>query len=136
MTFKDPDEQREYQRLWRAKRRAEWFADKSCVKCRSVERLELDHIDRATKVSHSIWSWSQEKREAEISKCQVLCHDCHLGKTVYENTKPLEHGTINGYNVKKCKCSDCRSCSAWRKRVQRYRAKHPEIVLRITGFIQ
>ncbi|MEM1416560.1 MAG: HNH endonuclease [Myxococcota bacterium] len=64
-----------------ADRRARFFAGKSCVKCGSVERLELDHIDPAQKVTHSIWSWSQARREAEIAKCQVLCRRCHKRKT-------------------------------------------------------
>ena len=76
------EEQREYQRKWIAKRRADFFADKICVRCGNDETLELDHIDPAQKVSHNVWSWSAARRDQEISKCQVLCHDCHLAKTV------------------------------------------------------
>lgn len=78
------DGKREYQRKWIANRRAEFFKDKSCAKCGSTESLELDHIDRLTKVSNSIWSWSQVRREEELAKCQVLCSDCHLKKTSQE----------------------------------------------------
>ena len=48
--------QRAYQREWMARRRAAWFADKSCVRCGSTERLEIDHVDRSTKVTHALWS--------------------------------------------------------------------------------
>ena len=80
-------ERNERTRLRAARTRAEFFEGKSCVRCGSVDRLELDHIDASTKVSSNIWSWSPAKREAEIAKCQVLCRPHHIEKTV-EN---LEH---------------------------------------------
>jgi hypothetical protein len=49
--------------------------------------LELDHKDHRQKVSHTIWSWSMERRDAELAKCQVLCHDCHLDKTNKEGSR-------------------------------------------------
>ena len=58
-------------------RRDSFFKDKRCIKCNSVERLELDYIDPKLKVSHRIWSWSKERQNVEIAKCQVLCYDCH-----------------------------------------------------------
>lgn len=79
---------RAYQREWYARRRAAFFADKSCVwpvdggLCGSTVNLRLDHIDPAKKVSHRIWSWSAARRAAEIEKCQVLCHDHHVAKTL------------------------------------------------------
>ena len=84
MPYKDKAKQLEYQRKWMAARRAEYFDGKSCVTCGSTESLELDHIDPATKVSHRIWSWSTERREAELAKCQPLCRDCHESKSVRE----------------------------------------------------
>lgn len=75
------ERKREYQREWLANRRANFFADKACVRCGSAEQLELDHIDPEQKVSHRIWSWSQERRDAEIAKCQVLCAECHKAKS-------------------------------------------------------
>ena len=68
-------------REWIAKRRSDWFADKFCVRCGSVEDLRLDHIDPSTKISHNIWSWSQGRRDVEIAKCQVLCYSHHVQKT-------------------------------------------------------
>lgn len=75
------DYQRTYQREWRAQRRADWFADKACAVCGSTDRLELDHIDPSQKVSSALWSWAEERRLAELAKCQVLCHDHHVEKT-------------------------------------------------------
>lgn len=82
MPYKDPEEQRIYQRKWLARRKAEWFAANGpCTRCGSWNDLELDHINARLKVNHVIWSWSEKRRNAELAKCQVLCHPCHLGKT-------------------------------------------------------
>ncbi len=100
------DKKREYDSKWMAKRRHDFFKDKECVKCNSKENLELDHIDPKLKTSHNIWSWSEERRLAEIAKCQVLCEKCHKEKTIAYITKPIEHGTYSGY-CKKCRCNKC-----------------------------
>jgi 5-methylcytosine-specific restriction endonuclease McrA len=82
MPYKDKNKQKEYQRQWIADRRSTYLKDKSCVKCHSTNNLELDHIDESTKISSHIWSWSDKRRELELSKCQVLCYDCHKQKTI------------------------------------------------------
>lgn len=84
MPYVDPEDKRRYAREWRAKRRAAYFVDKICAACGSVDQLQLDHIDPATKIHHSIWSWSAERREAELAKCQVLCKPCHDEKSAGE----------------------------------------------------
>jgi hypothetical protein len=66
----------------RALCRAAYFTGKACVRCGSVESLELDHIDPATKVHHTVWDWSPARRETELAKCQVLCPPCHIVKTI------------------------------------------------------
>lgn len=81
MPYADPAQQREYQRLWRQRRRAAYFADKACVVCGSTDNLELDHLDPTQKVSHKIWSWSEQRRLVELVKCQVLCRPCHAEKS-------------------------------------------------------
>ena len=82
MPYADRLKQNEWARKWIAARRAAFFNGKSCAKCGSCGRLELDHIDPETKVHHSIWSWSESRRVIETAKCQVLCHACHLDKTI------------------------------------------------------
>lgn len=98
---------REYQRLWIANRRAVWFEDKYCVKCGSKEDLEIHHVDPSTKVSNSVWSWAQERRDAELDKCEVLCHGCHKVETLLQKAKPIEHGTYVGYMHHGCRCMSC-----------------------------
>lgn len=93
MPYADPERQREYMREWYARRRAEWFEGKVCVDCGSTDRLELDHVDPATKVSHRIWSWSKARREAELAKCVVRCHDHHRAKTLASDDC-RQHGKV------------------------------------------
>ncbi len=63
-------------------RRVDWFSQNGpCKECGSHDQLELDHIDPSTKIHHSIWSWSEDRRLAELSKCQPLCRTCHYEKT-------------------------------------------------------
>lgn len=80
MPYKDAQKQREYQRDWMRRRREEWLAGKVCVDCGSSENIELDHKDPTQKVSHRIWSWAKEKREAEIAKCEPRCRPCHSAR--------------------------------------------------------
>lgn len=92
MPFKDPERQREYQREWVRSRRDSFFSDKACERCGSTNRLELDHRDPKTKVSHNIWSWSDDRRSKEIAKCQVLCNSCHQDKSNKEKVYGTNHG--------------------------------------------
>ena len=101
----DPEERRRYQREWMARRRAEFFSDKSCVMCGSTDNLELDHVNPEEKVTHRIWSWARERREAEIAKCQVLCKDCHKEKSKQYLAENRQHGrTLYGHG---CRCDIC-----------------------------
>jgi len=111
MSYSDKEKQLAYQREWMHNRRMAFFNGKVCVRCGSIDRLELDHIDPEQKISHRIWSWAQEKREAEIAKCQVLCHDCHVKKTAEDMSYGLVHGTVNGYGHHGCRCDLCTRAS-------------------------
>lgn len=82
MPYESNSKQREYQRQWMQDKRAKYFEGKKCKKCESTLNLELHHLDPSKKESHRIWSWRQDKLEAEMSKCIILCRECHQ----------LEHG--------------------------------------------
>ncbi len=92
----------------RNKRREDWFKENGpCVRCGSVDRLELDHVDPSIKEKtwhHALWSWRQEKREAELAKCQALCYSCHKAKHAAQYT--VAHGA-SGYLSRKCRCEIC-----------------------------
>lgn len=119
MGYKDPVLRREYARKWIANRRAEFFADKSCVLCGSTDRMELDHVDPSQKTDHRIWSWSEKRRLEEIAKCQVLCLGCHHRKTGEQFRKTLVHGSITGY-TRGCRCTLCRVFHGARARAYRW----------------
>jgi hypothetical protein len=119
------EQQRKFQRDWCTKRRTEWFADKVCARCGSPEQLELDHVDPLVKISHRIWSWAKVKRDAELAKCQPLCHDCHTIKTAEFREPP--HGTNCRYDSEKweCRCTACTSAHANARRVYRATGHYP-----------
>lgn len=79
MPYKDPDQQRRYQRRWMRQRRSEYFDDKRCSRCGGTAGLQLRYRDMAAKVSHRLWSWSAERRAAELAKCDVICKRCARG---------------------------------------------------------
>lgn len=117
MPYKDPDRQRQAQREWCARRRAEYFAGKACVECGATEDLHLHHRNPGEKVHHAIWSWREERRLDEIAKCDVLCQPCHER---HHAAQREQHGTVSRYG-KGCRCGLCR----WAKQQEsaRYRAR-------------
>ena len=124
MPYANRDQQREYQKNWLAKRRADWItAHGPCVNCGSYEDLEVDHIDPATKTLYprEIWSARAEIRIAELAKYQVLCRTCHYAKTGSEKRIEMNHGDYQMYGQRKCRCALCRAASARYKRELRQR---------------
>jgi 5-methylcytosine-specific restriction endonuclease McrA len=113
MPFATKEAQREYARKWVAARRSEYFRDKKCMACGSNFDLELDHIDPSTKISHTVWSWTEQRRHEELAKCQVLCNSCHKDKTKQDIASRAEHGTLARYKSQfACKCDPCRTANA------------------------
>ena len=122
MPYKDKAIQNAYQNQRLKRRRIQWLVDNGpCVECGSWEELEVDHKDRSTKVDHKVWSWSQQRRDEELAKCQVLCKTCHRNKTNNELRRPITHGASNGYKKHGCRCELCRAwnmaeCLEWKIR--------------------
>lgn len=108
---------RKYDREYLATRRASWFKGKVCAHCGTDKRLELNHKDPSTKVSHRIWSWSEVRRLEELAKCEPLCYTCHKEVTRQQFSKPIMHGTYQGYR-KGCKEECCMEAMRqhWRDR--------------------
>ncbi len=81
------------------------FLGGSCTVCLSTSNLEIDHIKPEFKKYEisAIWS-SRDRLYEELKKCQLLCKDCHLEKTIRERS--LGHG--KGLTGKRnCRCSLC-----------------------------
>lgn len=117
------EQKRKYEREYQAKRRNVWFAENGpCKHCGSWRDLELDHINPEDKVTHRIWTWSEERRDIELLKCQVLCKGCHKVKSAFENKKRYperKHGTIAMYYRGKCRCNLCKEVySNYRKQLR------------------
>lgn len=86
---------RRYQNEWMQRRRWAWISENGpCRWCGSYKDLEVDHIHPETKSMQParIWSRRKEVRDAELAKCQVLCHDCHEIKTAQERALGWEPG--------------------------------------------
>lgn len=101
MPMRTKEEQRKYQREWLIQRRQEWIEQNGgkCVKCQSTDSLQIDHInaDQKQRNISTLWSMSPTNpvRVNELSKCQILCRNCHLSKTIDNK----EHA--RGYKVGK-----------------------------------
>lgn len=118
--MKSVRDRRQYVRERSARLRAEWLHQYGpCRSCGSSQNLEVDHIDRSTKVTNSVWAWGRERREAELSKCQVLCIGCHKLKTRTENSVARPHGTRKKYMKEGCRCQLCSEAASAHR--QRYR---------------
>lgn len=84
----------------------------ACERCGSNGALEIDHVDRSTKLlaPGDALMRRAEIRDAELAKCQVLCADCHKAKTRSEQKVPC--GTSTACQRYGCRCADCKR---WRR---------------------
>lgn len=122
----NPGYTRKYNQQFRQERmqRAHQLLGGECWECGSMEKLEIDHInpeDKEFEISTRI-SASEEKFLAELDKCQLLCHDCHMKKTITERGQESakgKHGTLSSYRY--CKCDICKG--AYREYQKEYRAQ-------------
>jgi len=112
MPYKDVDiaraYQREYQREWIKRRRGNYIEGKACQKCGAVSDLEIHHRNPSEKTEHRIWSWTCERLEAELEKCDILCRGCHNEA----HMASIQHGTLTTYKTHGCRCSECRAANA------------------------
>lgn len=120
------------------------FLGGKCIKCNSLEKLEIDHIDNLSKnfdISRS-FSYKWITVEAELKLCQLLCKPCHVEKTkldlVYNSKidgliaipkappkklKVIPHGTVSGYNYHRCRCLDCKTWAQNKQKELRSKTK-------------
>jgi hypothetical protein len=101
---------REYMLARYHKRRAEAVVllGGKCVDCDSTSDLEFDHVDPEDKSFDiaKIWSYTEARFLAELSKCQLRCYGCHKART--SRQRSVEHG--GGLTGKhRCRCDLCRA---------------------------
>lgn len=89
MSYKSKEQQRRYQRKWMNRRRRRWLDENGPCPCGATVDLEVHHRDPGRKVSHRVWSWKRERREAELAKCTVLCAACHREETTLQQRGEL-----------------------------------------------
>lgn len=94
-----------------------------CNQCGTEEELEFDHINPATKkyLIGQLLRGSRTRLDEELTKCQLLCRDCHLEKTTFEreleeDARGILHGTVNSYQNKGCRCQECKLAGSIRNR--------------------
>jgi hypothetical protein len=119
---------REYMKKWIASRRIKAIQQLGgkCVQCGSTERLEFDHIIRGSQDPKSrggqgvMWTFSEKRLQAELAKCQLLCHDCHWKKTLEDlgiKSAKGTHGTLSAYRY--CGPPKCEECKAVKREYMR-----------------
>jgi 5-methylcytosine-specific restriction endonuclease McrA len=119
------EKRRAVAKAWVAQRKLKCiqYLGGKCVRCGTVDALEFDHVDRATK-SFTITSNLNRRWEIlkeELDKCQLLCKPCHRQKTVeagetgggHNKADVCPHGTLWGYGSRwKCRCDLCKAAKA------------------------
>lgn len=107
-----------------------------CAECGGTGGLEIDHIDPSLKsfpVS-KMWSVREEVFWEEVEKCQLLCREHHVAKTIRDrgfNSRD-QHGTYVCYRHGKCRCDKCRKAS--RDQSRRCREKKRTVSRVAKGF--
>ncbi len=82
-----------------------------CTECGSTSNLEVDHIDRNQKKFSINRRLSVKNNLDELTKCQLLCWECHRAKTSKENSG-FKHGTMYAFWRKRCGCDVCLTAKA------------------------
>ena len=122
------EEYKAWRRDWQKARykrlRDEWIAANGpCRACGGSNELQIDHIDRLLKERPIEWSRAKAVVNRELLKCQVLCKECHLKKTIAETPSKLIHGSPNMYRNGPCRCDRCREAHVAACRLSRERRK-------------
>lgn len=125
-----PERNKEYLKERYEKQRADMIRilGGRCVVCGSADNLEIDHIEPSAKSFPVSKLWSKKDFNSivmeELKKCQLLCHEHHLGKTIEHSKSTVrrsEHGTLSRYQRYKCRCDLC--CEAQRMYKRKRRAE-------------
>jgi len=127
MPFANIQDKRKWDNETKWRRKREFFSEKTCEYCGSMDNLVLHHVNPETKLGSQIWLWGDKRRTEEIDKCIVLCSSCHTRhhnknrKTLFSRLGGLvKHGTVYAYCARRCRCDECKGYM--RDRMRRYRS--------------
>jgi len=113
MPIKNKEKYNEYMRNYlreryrRRKTKAIEELGNKCTECDTTENLEFHHVDPSEKdfTVTTGATFSEERWNAEVAKCILLCMKCHREK----HSGP-KHGTISSYRY--CKCDKCKAAKS------------------------
>jgi len=107
---------KQYFREYYANRRAEYvqLLGGHCVVCGTKEELEFDHVEPVNKKFEiaKLMNYSKEVVLAELSKCQLLCRECHLEKTKREGSLTKGENRHGTGKLPNCLCALCKVARA------------------------
>ena len=98
-----------------------------CVCCGTTDDLQFDHVDPEAKrygVGKRLASLAEDKLQAELAKCQLLCRACHVRKTLADRGQVSAretHGTVSSYRY--CRCDLCKGAMRDYNRVAKARRR-------------
>lgn len=94
MPYKDPKKQAEFQRIWKRKRteRLRDIKNGPCTDCGKIFHpacMQWDHIEGRGKFKElsGMSQYRFERCLEEISKCELVCGNCHALRTYYRSLK-------------------------------------------------
>lgn len=107
-----------------------------CAKCGSIERLEIDHVDRTKKEMSftGMFCVGLPRFYKELEKCQLLCYQCHRAKTLVDLGFKAGAGAHGGITcaVRHCK-PICDLCRATRNKYNRERKRRVRLAAKNSG---
>jgi hypothetical protein len=103
--------------------------------CEEIDNIQFDHIDPKTKtmVISKMWTASEERFQAELRKCQLLCSPHHLEKTLEEKGQRSArgtHGTMSAYRY--CGPPKCEVCKAAKRAAPSYQSRAANSIGRVS----
>lgn len=131
---------RPYMKARYKKRRAEKLKKLGgkCAKCGSRKKLEIDHINPKLKtIDVSSKTWSNDDYWKEIEKCQLLCRDCHIEKSILDRGFKIakgNHGTISTIRWCRPACQLCKDAKREYNRLRRLK-KNPNAKTKVYGLV-
>lgn len=110
------------------------YLGNKCNKCgiKNV-KLEFDHINKNNcnfRIAVGL-EFGLDKLNEELDKCQLLCRNCHMDKTLSESDRHrTTHGELGMYTNYGCRCVECKKVwNAYNKIYHRALRLHRKVLV-------